>query len=288
MNVPYWLLKLLPMWEYICPACRKEVKQNSHRCPHCGEHFPLAIQVPSSLLKDSKKLEAYVHQHIFPRVSEFERNYLTKYFTTIFSDGFETGLFDLWTDIIGTPTVQDVIKHTGLYAAFFDGSTDLIYKTFAAQAICYARGYFYFDTLPGAGNNLYIMALDDGSGYEESVNVRLDSNQFILRVIEGGVGTNYATGITAIADAWYCVEVKRDVTNDLTSVFINSVETTGNQAISSNSARLYVGVYTSSGTPAFDFYSDCVVVADAYIGPEAAAGGSIPVIMHHRRTQGMS
>src|SRR3989337_2094782 len=122
MNIPYWLLPMLPMWEYICPKCRKGVKQSAHQCTHCSEKFPLAIRVPPSFLKDPEKLEAYVHKHIFPRVSEFERNYLTKYFTVIFSDGFESGDFSAWTGTVGGPTVSNVQAHHGTYSCRASGS----------------------------------------------------------------------------------------------------------------------------------------------------------------------
>src|SRR3989337_3644689 len=119
MNIPYWLLPMLPMWEYICPKCRKGVKQSAHQCTHCSEKFPLAIRVPPSFLKDPKKLEAYVHKHIFPRVSEFERNYLTKFFTEYFNNGFEEGDFSAWTSVNdsgGRLSVQGTTVHHGSYA----------------------------------------------------------------------------------------------------------------------------------------------------------------------------
>jgi DNA-directed RNA polymerase subunit RPC12/RpoP len=62
VNIPYWLFRLPSMWDYLCPKCKKEVKKNSHRCPHCGERFPLAVRVPPIFLKDPKSLEEYVHK----------------------------------------------------------------------------------------------------------------------------------------------------------------------------------------------------------------------------------
>jgi len=151
MKVPYWLLRLLPMWEYICPACRKEVKKNSHRCPHCGERFPLAIRVPPSFLKNPKKLEAHVHKYIFPKVSPFHRAYLTQFFTEIFSDGFESGDFSAWTGTAKssgeTCEVESADPHHGTYNAKFysDGGWNqyaYCYKDITGQTIIYARTYF--------------------------------------------------------------------------------------------------------------------------------------------------
>ena len=75
-----WLLRFLPMWEYICPKCRKTVKANSHHCPHCGERFPQAIRIPPTMLKDVKKLEYYVRRDVMPRISKFQRNCLARCF----------------------------------------------------------------------------------------------------------------------------------------------------------------------------------------------------------------
>src|SRR3990170_1631182 len=162
MNIPYWLLRMLPMWEYICPKCRKGVKQSAHQCPHCSEKFPLAIRVPPSFLKDPKKLEAYVHKHIFPRVSEFERNYLTKYFTVIFPappteppEGFESGDFSAWTGTGGTISVVTDYAHHGTYSAKSESpawGAGLVYKSWGGSyTTVFARVYQKFNNLISTG-----------------------------------------------------------------------------------------------------------------------------------------
>src|SRR3990172_7268216 len=101
--IPKFLWKYLPFWDYLCPACKKEVPKNSHECPHCGEKYPFAVRVPPHILKNSdtregmKALEKYVHKEVFPRISAFERNYLTQFFTEYFNNGFEEGDFSAWT-----------------------------------------------------------------------------------------------------------------------------------------------------------------------------------------------
>lgn len=87
LRIPYGLLKLLPLWDHICPKCKKEVKKSSRTCPHCHEHFDFPLRIPPKMLKDKKALGKYVHEKIFPRVSAQQREYLTRFFTVIFSDG---------------------------------------------------------------------------------------------------------------------------------------------------------------------------------------------------------
>jgi predicted amidophosphoribosyltransferase len=82
MGIPHWLLRLFPMWDYICPRCKKKVQKKSHNCPHCQERYSTPVRVPPKLCKDKKALENYVHKHVFPKVSYAQRNYLTQFFTT--------------------------------------------------------------------------------------------------------------------------------------------------------------------------------------------------------------
>ncbi|HEX68708.1 MAG TPA: hypothetical protein ENG10_00220, partial [Candidatus Bathyarchaeota archaeon] len=120
MKLPTFLFRLLPLWSYICPRCRREVKCNSHKCPYCGEKYGKPLKVPPRFLKNQKALEEYVHKYIFPRISAKQREYLAQFFTTLFEDGFESGDFSAWTDTYteGSPTVSVVSNpvHQGSYA----------------------------------------------------------------------------------------------------------------------------------------------------------------------------
>jgi DNA-directed RNA polymerase subunit RPC12/RpoP len=80
------MLKQLPLFDYICPKCKREVKEKSHKCPYCGENYGVPLRVPPKVLKDPKALEEYVHKHILPKISASQRAYLTQFFTIIFSD----------------------------------------------------------------------------------------------------------------------------------------------------------------------------------------------------------
>ena len=285
MNIPYWLLRLLPMWEYICPKCRKSVKQNAHQCPHCGEKFPLVIRVPPTFLKDPKKLEAYVHKHVFPRVSEFERNYLTKYFTVIFSDGFESGDFSAWSEISGGGTIEVVNTkpHHGVYSAHFVGTGNshaYAIQYIGSYATLYHRLYIYIDSSTVDAYGYFLTQM--GSNYIDffQLGVTGASRALYLQYRDGGAGNTSTSATTLSLDTWYCIEVKlvKSSTVGEVVVYLNDVEVsdlthTGlNNDDAGNTFRVGVGVL-NEWAYVIDEFIDCVVVADAYIGPEAAGGG---------------
>ncbi len=120
MKIPFLLLKLIPLFDYICPCCKKEVEKNSRECPYCGEQYGSPVRVPPRLLKDPKALEDHVHKHVFPRISKAQRDYLAQYFTTIFAHGFEGGDFGedpetgySWTGTGGSATIVESPVHHG-------------------------------------------------------------------------------------------------------------------------------------------------------------------------------
>jgi DNA-directed RNA polymerase subunit RPC12/RpoP len=282
MNVPYWLLHLLPMWEYICPKCRKEVNQNSHECPHCGEKYPLTLRVPPTFLKDQKKLEAYVHKHVFPRVSEFERNYLRKYFTILFPvagvgvEGFETNDFTTWTATVGAPTIQAVTVHHGTYAMYING-VEYASKTLAStNALTYARGYFNFEALPpnnGDRTRVLSIYVDDGSEDRGTLmGITNDTGTIKWQMTSFCTDPRGFKTITSATPAiatgvWYCVKIMRTQKGTaqawVDGTSIGTVSTTSdiaNKKVNVGS----VGVYSSA------FYADCIVAADADIGCESS------------------
>ena len=266
MRIPYWLLRLLPMWDYVCPACREEVPKNSHECPHCGEKYPLALKLPPFFLKDPKKLDEYVHKHVFPRISEFERNYLTQYFTTIFSSGWETGEVTdggIWTKV-NNPTVTTSPVHHGSYALQCDATRELVYK-FISNNPCYLRFYLYRHSTPTA--NTIIAALYDNQ-YATDVRTYINTSNVLYLHAPSG---DYSSGVTLSVDTWYCIEICRVIGsgNGLAKLWVDGtlkVDRT-TETISGNSYEVNLGLCSYSGS--FTGYFDCVVCADAYIGTEA-------------------
>jgi len=82
MNLPLWLLRLLPMWDYQCPVCqrRSDLLFDNDRC-RCGELFnPEKWRIPPSILKNRKELRHYVLNILFPKLSKHEQRIALKLF----------------------------------------------------------------------------------------------------------------------------------------------------------------------------------------------------------------
>ena len=268
IEIPYWILKLLPMWEYVCPACQKEVPKNSHECSHCGEKYPLTLKVPPSLLKDPKKLEAYVHKHVFPRVSEFERNYLTKYFTVLFSDGFESNDFTAWTGTNGAPVVQQVIVHSGTHAANITSPSDWCFKQIAPISTVYLRCYFYIATLPVLGTYGTVMYITDTTGNSINSNRIYYANDLGVYNISLYTpdSTHNSYAVTLNTGQWYCGELLYDIVGGVQRFFLDGIDVLDVVNTPVNQAE-YVNVGGNGGGTNWvsQIYYDDVVVADVRI-----------------------
>ena len=292
-----WLLRLLPMWDYICPKCRKEVKQKTHKCPFCGENYGTPLRVPPKILKDSKALEAYVHQKIFPRISASQREYLTQFFTIYFSDGFETGDFSKWTNAWGPPSIVTSPVHSGNYAMQASsigqggGYTAMANKLLAAESELYGRCYAYFSSVPSDTSVTHFFRFEshDLNAKLISVGVSYDgtNNRFKFYYwngtstvyIEGGSNSN---GTNPVVGKWFCVDIhyKIDAVNGKAELWVNGINifsytgmnTTG---YASDLGNIDVGIYTFYEDFQGVWYIDDVVAADGYIGPMGGAFKSV-------------
>ncbi len=280
MNLPYWLLRLLPLWDYICPKCEKEVRRNSHECPHCHEKYPVPLRVPPKIWRDRKALEDYVHKHVFPKLSQAHRDYLAQYFTTLFTNGFESGDFSAWTGTdsgSATISVESANPHHGTYnskvivTAAHGYATS--YKTFTATAIGYLRVYSKFSAMPTNNGDRWYLHEIQYNDWQNCVAATLYKTggavYWGLSTIIGGSVTDYteASASNPSPNTWYCIEILRNVTNDIEQIWVNGVSKRQvTVAISNNNNRVEVGITDSANT--MTSYHDCVVVADAYIGIE--------------------
>lgn len=269
MNTSKFLSRLhLPMWVHICPKCRKEVKANSHECPHCGEKYPLTLKVPPEFLNDKKKLEAYVHEHIFPRISAWERNYLTQFFTVFFSDTFASGDFSAWSFIAGSPTiVKSPVYGSDSYAMSCNGSGVVYAPQISGASNFFISYYVYFGSIPTNSWMVFTNIYDAswGNQFCFGINFLSTSNtgQWLAGVSSSPI---YSSAYTVNAGQWYFVQVQRQVGagNGVVNMWIDGVNviSSSNQTIINDAAIFSVG--QGSGT-AIDFFVDNFVAADAYL-----------------------
>ena len=281
MKIPVWLLRLLPMWDYICPKCKKNVEKNSHRCPYCGEQYGNPVRVQPKLLKHPKALEDYVHKHVFPRVSKAQREYLARFFTELFSDGFESGDTSAWDGINttngGTVSVVDTVFYHGSYSCkatvLYPASHASVYKDFTGQDEVYTRGYFMFSALPDSNNeDIWFMEILVSGNEVAKVSIYHDGSNLKLRVYNFAASESYYSDVLSFSvDTWYCAELHlvRNSTSGVLEVWLNGVK-----KIEQNGINTDIGQYNKFrvghiySDVASDVYVDCVVVADTYIGPE--------------------
>lgn len=294
MNIPYWLLRLLPMWDYICPKCRKEVGKNSHKCVHCGEQYGIAMRVPPKYLKDDKLLEEYVHKHVFPRVSAKQRTYLTQFFTVFFQDGeagstMETaGDFSAWTgSSVGAGSTLEVItaaKYCGLngaHALRAAWQQAYVEKDLGAgHALLYVRMYVYLISITmTAGSAVDIITTyNSGAGAAKTRLAILNTaGVYNWQLTDKQTGTS-ALGSVVTTGVWHCIETKglfaagtgeaRFYLNDVEDITITAL----NNPLG-NPDLVVCGLWCAAGGCGNEneLYFDCVVVADTYIGPLVSA-----------------
>jgi len=210
----------------------------------------------------------------------------------IFSDGFESGDFVGWTgqyENDGAITVQSTTKHHGTYAAqsaitsgaavryaIAEKNLGVTYKTL------YWRAYVNFETLTGLSANdlntfmgLYDSLYDHvGAGlYNDAGTVKW---AMWYRNNGAMVITTLATPTPSI-NTWYCIEIKivHATGTGEARMYIDGVEKLTATSLTNNdedTGLCGVGWTLRSGSisEGWTVYVDCVVVADAYIGTEAA------------------
>ena len=285
MKLPALLLRFLPLWSYICPRCKREVKRNSHKCPFCGEKYGKPLKVPPLFLKNEEALEKYVHEKIFPRISAKQREYLAQFFTTIFEDGFESGDFSAWDGTTVTAgeadlSVQSTEKYQGGYGAdayiHYTSSWWLdayCYKNFGSTYTkLHARAYFKFTDFPVSAQIESVLELRKSGDWPYvviSIGVKADGNAWYIQYTDNGSKQSEEVSDTIQTDTWYCLEIMGDTSNGELEVWKDGSSIWSKTGVSSLSGinQLYAGViYGYRGT--YHVYFDCVVVADTYIGEE--------------------
>jgi hypothetical protein len=206
--------------------------------------------------------------------------------TTIFSDGFESGNFNAWTGTeqsSGTIVVSSDYAHHGSYSAksSITGSNGYAscYKDITSQTTIYIRAYVYITagTFASGTQVSFISPRDVPDGITPCyVGVANANRQLWLRYRHSATNYDVYSATTLSTNTWYCIELKyvKSSTNGEYRVWLNGNEVTDLTQTGKNTdadvTRVRVGPRYTSEITNFVGYFDCVVVADTYIGPEAA------------------
>ena len=302
VKLPKEVLSLFPTWEYRCPCCSTYVESNVSLCPNCKTPFNEKMwRVPPRFLKSHDAMSEYAHKVLAPKLTQKQRELLFRYFTELFNDGFESGDFSQWTGTTtggdAAITVESNNPHHGTYnaKAYTDGGAAdtqaYVYKTFGSSySTLFVRCYFKTDKLPTANDRrmqkpIYIRKSGVGSIASTLIAKDSDGNlEWGVRILTGGAGTftqYFVDDNTISADTWYCIELEVHIGDSGSfKLYVNGVEKLSQMGIDNNGKgdadEVGVGLRwyqtNRAGTvPApveETTYVDCVVVADAYIGPE--------------------
>ena len=285
MKLPALLLRFLPFWSYICPRCRREVPQNSHECPYCGEKYGKPLKVPPLCLRNKEALEKYVHEKIFPRISAKQRDYLAQYFTTLFEDGFESGDFSAWDGTYNTSganlSVVSDNPHHGSYHARLTTTGEntyenaYVYKNLNEEPVVYCRAYFYFHDLSQdrgptcislRGNNYFLAycRLKSSGASDWTLFYRNNGAEESVSTTQGFPSE----------DTWVCVElyIKVGDGDGEAKLYVDGTEILSVTGLANddkgNVDRVEVGGREIGYNPTITIDFDCIVIADTYVGEE--------------------
>jgi hypothetical protein len=276
MRIRKWLTHLFPKRVFFCPKCKNPIEQNTQQCPYCGEKFPLnfAVKCPRKLLQreHEKELSAYVHQKIFPSLSETHRNYLARYFTTFFTNGFEEGDLSAWDSTGGTPEASTTSPYTGTYCLKLDGDYDRVFKTITSSDVMYAQARVKWTSNPDSGQNFSLFFIEHSNwNMVVGANIYNDSGtiKWRLAYLDSGFTEQYVTvsSPNPTTNTWYLVELYFDKTTGTGKLYVDGVELASTTSvITYYQATEILLINVKSGGTSPTIYYDDIVVADAYIG----------------------
>jgi hypothetical protein len=292
VKLPKEVLSLFPTWEYRCPRCSTYVESNISFCPNCKMPFDKKKwRVPPRFFKSHEAMSEYAHNVLAPKLSPEQRKLLFKYFTELFSDGFESGNFDAWSNTGtgggATIDVEDVHPHHETYNAIYGSLIDandfaIAVKTLVSeQSEIYMRAYLQFATVP---QSTTIQDIGCSFANVTSAGILWSGLQKVgadvywgVEAVVGGTWTSYLEAVASnpVADTWYCVEIylKVDGAAGIVKLWVDGslkVEQTDLDTDNRGNVKdIKLGAYLNATEGAsITMYSDCVVVADTYIGPE--------------------
>ncbi len=190
----------------------------------------------------------------------------------LFSDGFESGSLSAWASVVGSPSVSSSQMHHGSYSLYCPGTTaGYVIKTLNSSNDVFFRFYI---RLNGSFNDFICLASLSCSDQGEII-VGVFNNQLFLRNM-----TNFLFywGPSVVVDQWCCLEVERKPGsgNAVAKLWVNGVLSVNETALtfSGNTDTAKIGEISISSN--LSAYFDCVVISDAYVGPEIS--GSLQTV----------
>jgi len=227
----------------------------------------------------------YAHNVLAPKLTSDLRGLLFKYFTTLLSDGFETSVppnFDatIWTVDLGgagTCVSENVNPHSGTInlkaITSVNGDWGQVTYSFVANDPTYVRAYFKIASVAVVDNDHYITLIDIATpAYTNYTSVAIFKSggvlYWALTGYQNSVFGSSISDLTPTTNVWHCVEIKRDVANDVMTLTINEVlEVNWVTVITVNPTLVSVGICYQQGNGNCTVYVDDVVIADVPIGP---------------------
>jgi len=286
-TLPKEVLDLFPMWEYQCPKCQTYVEPNVLHCPKCLAPFDaLSWRVPPRFLRNHEAMSKYAHEVLAPKLRTKQRELLFRYFTTIWSEGWETGDFSnctgTATDGNGfTPVVETANPHHGTYnckcAKPAGGyGTSAVYKNFAAADVAYSQFYVKLSAMPPTGEQVSLCQVRNDWPNSNFAQIYNDAGSLKWRLGVRIAGVEHfvseASASNPTIDTWYCVKVLRDVTSSIGKLWVDAVLKATDTGYTYSGTNYYLFIHVSTNSYGVTGYFDCVVVADTDIDPEVSEG----------------
>lgn len=203
--------------------------------------------------------------------------------TNLFSDGFESGNFSQWTATSaynGTVAVESshthsgsynmIVSATGTYAGMFAKKN----LTFSNVSYCRACVKFSGTICPNNNDYVYLFGIsqfDPNAKGTQAVIKNVNGSLFWGIVYWDSAYTSHvvleSSASNPQSDRWYCLEVMRDLTNNIQKLWVNNIlDVTVTDTLETGAPTLLVaGVYQSKYA-ASPIYFDDIVAADNYIG----------------------
>lgn len=200
--------------------------------------------------------------------------------TEIFSDGFESGNFSAWTGTSGTPTIVTDPVHHGSYAMNCNAIEFTYLTLVSGKRTVFIRAYVRLPNLIGT-DTYYVMMLEfrNNAGFLCRAGAVRSGANMLWRLLYHKAGANYAvvSATALVAGQFYCLELTMTCSSadgqldGSYQVYVNNAELADLAQLNVDTDYTTVDLVRAGGVSQDGVdvsIVDCVVVADAYIGPE--------------------